>query len=774
MIYSPGSGATDVVSGSDPRRGAAPEEPLPSGSDRYAGDHELGRGGWGVVMRANDLQLDRDVAVKQLGAHAVGNADLVQRFIHEGLLTAQLQHPGIVPVYERGVRREDGQPFYAMKLLDGVTLEHKIRDCHCQQPGPKKQALLHELLRSFVDICNAVAYAHQQKIIHRDLKPANVIVGQFGETVVVDWGLAKRLDDSSVDDSSADLNAMATLAGGTPIAGSPDPAAGTNGPVATRIGTVVGTPAYMSPEQARGATDRIGPSSDIYSLGIILYELLTGRTPFQADDVQVTLANVIAGRYEKPREIDRSVPRPLESICIKAIAAQPQDRYETAQQIAEEVSCFLAGDKVDSHRETAIERFGRASRQRPALVAAIIVGATVLAVCASATSVVVARAHRSERLAKEQALRAHAEEVVVRKQAEDERHWAYRHLHQVQDAADGWLNQLNRALANYPAVEPLRRDLLRRAIVHYQSLYHGLVDRAQHPLDAVRCLLEVANLQRMSGDFLSAEQTYLIARESIAAIPDYGMPTQRLLRARVLVSMGLLQSARQTGVATHEMISDLQTAVAGLANPFGSEPLDSGSLVAMAEGNLVIGRFLMRGSRCDESIAALREALRYAMLLESRRPSEGLRRLSEIQIALSEAYRNADRNLQAAATLGELIDRIDALPALSRSRTDWLSTRAWAQVRWGQVEQTLGESAAAGKAYRRGLEDLASAWQLLEQTSSSSGGVVASDEPDLRWLLDRCLECAANEAEGEAWGSRRPWGALLQELQSNVGLLSLD
>ena len=305
---------------------------------RYEVVTEHGRGGLGRVMRAHDKELGRDVAIKELLDR--GNASEL-RFYREALITARLEHPGIVPVHEAG-RWADGTPFYAMKLVAGRPLKDLIEAAH----GLAERLAL---VGNVIAVADAVAYAHDRRVIHRDLKPANVIVGEFGETVVIDWGLAKLLDDP--DDASA----------------SERPPAGGDITVA---GSVLGTPAYMAPEQYAGRADE---RSDIYALGGMLYHVLTGAPPHAG----------AAGRASFPR----GVPRDLTAIVDRAMAADPARRYATAQAFADDLRRFQRRVPVRARRYSIVARLalGLARYRTLALVfvGALVVLAITLAVSLS-------------------------------------------------------------------------------------------------------------------------------------------------------------------------------------------------------------------------------------------------------------------------------------------------------------------------------------------------------------------------------------------------------
>jgi serine/threonine-protein kinase len=334
--------------------------PLPAPSGRYRVLRPLAQGGLGQVFVAYDEELQRQVALKEVQARFADEAASRARFVREARITARLEHPGIVPVYGLG-RHSDRRPYYAMRLIGGVTLREEIDRYHADAPGrdPGERALeLRRLLGRFLDVCNTMAYAHSRGVMHRDLKPSNIQLGPYGETLVVDWGLAKPFGPPggvSVGDDSAPL----------PVA---------DGPEHTLCGVVVGTPAYMSPEQAEGHIDRLGPASDIYNLGAVLYTLLTGKTPFDGTrDVRETLSAARSGRFAPPRAVRPGVPRGLEAVCLKAMALRPDDRYPSARALADDVERWLADERVSAYPEplpARLARWGR--RHRPIAVGAAV------------------------------------------------------------------------------------------------------------------------------------------------------------------------------------------------------------------------------------------------------------------------------------------------------------------------------------------------------------------------------------------------------------------
>jgi serine/threonine protein kinase len=311
---------------------AAPE-PAALANERYVLDREIGRGGMGRVFAGRDLRLNRPIAIKML---RVQDGGLAKRFEREVMLGARLQHPGVVPVYDAGFW-PSGEPFLVMKLVLGQSLARVIRDADTRED---RLALLPHVIAA----ADAVAYAHDQGIVHRDLKPTNILVGAFGETLVVDWGLAKDLRVEAVD--PAVVGGEATVAAGD-----------------TAAGTVVGTPSYMPPEQAEGRP--VDPRADVYALGAILYFLLSSTPPRSPSD---------AAEHRRAGPVplvalEPGLPADLVAVVEKAMAADPAGRYPSAFELADDLKRLQAGKPVGARRYSAVSRVARFARRHPIVVA---------------------------------------------------------------------------------------------------------------------------------------------------------------------------------------------------------------------------------------------------------------------------------------------------------------------------------------------------------------------------------------------------------------------
>jgi serine/threonine protein kinase/Tfp pilus assembly protein PilF len=325
------------------------------GQKRYLLEKELARGGLGKVWLSQDRHIARQVAIKELLPAALRSPAMVDRFFEEAQVTGQLEHPGIVPIYELGLK-PDGSPFYAMKLLTGRTLSEAIKEYHALPPDdPARPLKFAELLKVFVDVCNAMAYAHSRQVIHRDLKPVNVMLGEYGEAIVVDWGLAKSIgqrDIAPTAEAPEELKSTTMLSSVVRTTWRGEESK-------TMVGSILGTPAYMPPEQAMGQLDKLDVRSDVYSLGAILYEILVGRPPYRGKSGFELVNMVISGRFDPPRTVNPNVPPELNAICLKAMTYVKEERYPSAKFLAEDVKRWQADEPVSVYPERWQKRVRR-------------------------------------------------------------------------------------------------------------------------------------------------------------------------------------------------------------------------------------------------------------------------------------------------------------------------------------------------------------------------------------------------------------------------------
>ena len=307
---------------------------------RYRVTTLIAQGGMGSVLEAEDLTTRRAVAMKVLVD--LKSPEHVARFIEEAQITAQLEHPNSVPIYELNVNELD-QPFYVMKLVRGESLKRVLEALRREQPEAQEKYPLSELLTILLSVCDAVAYAHSKGVVHRDLKPDNIMLGTFGETLVMDWGLAKPLGQSANADTKASVRTMVSSLRDD------DESFG------TVVGSALGTPQFMSPEQAAGLSHTVDGRADVYALGAILYNILTLQPPFDGSDAHNTLIKVVSGQVTPPHEAivgrnlahlaDGRLPDPLVKIALKAMSLAIEDRHPTVRDFQAEIRAFQFGEK---------------------------------------------------------------------------------------------------------------------------------------------------------------------------------------------------------------------------------------------------------------------------------------------------------------------------------------------------------------------------------------------------------------------------------------------
>ena len=427
-------GQTTMVRGESPRKKTISlTEPTSgsatkTGAERYELVDNFARGGLGNIWLAHDVSIRREVAYKELLPQALRNHGIVERFLEEAQITGQLEHPGIVPIYEMG-EQANGTPFYSMKLVRGETMELAIEAMHkLPKDGVERNLVFKKLLGDFIDVCNAIGFAHNRGVLHRDLKPLNVMLGDFGETLVLDWGLAKIIGVDDADEplnpatsneaetsESTDIvdeeqtlggslfqqqvpgNSAASMTGASQSGGTRSQSgSGTFGTGASRMttgatgtgsyhrqsvstdvrtdgsrtmmGSIMGTPSYMPPEQAKGQVAKMDARTDIYSLGGILYKLLTNEVPIGSGKLNDVLKEIADGNITPPRQIDSSIPRPLEAACLKAMSKTQDDRYQSALDLAADVEAWLADEPVSCYDEPLADRASRWMRRHTTFV----------------------------------------------------------------------------------------------------------------------------------------------------------------------------------------------------------------------------------------------------------------------------------------------------------------------------------------------------------------------------------------------------------------------
>jgi serine/threonine protein kinase len=440
-VESPDSIASDSIRATD----ALPPPPLPaeegssltagvSAGDDYEILGELGRGGMGIVYRARQVQLKRMVALKMILAGVHAGAQVLARFRSEAEAVARLQHPHIVQIYEIGER--DDCPFFSLEYLEGGGLDAKLR-------GTPMTA--GESARLIETLAGAVYYAHQNGLVHRDLKPSNILLTADGTPKISDFGLAKQVDSDSAQ---------------------------------TRTGQILGTPSYMAPEQAEGDVRRIGPACDIYALGAILYELLTGRPPFRAPTVLETLEQVRSRDPVPPRQLQPSTPHDLETICLKCLQREPHKRYASALELAEDVRRFQAGEPIRARPVSGWERAVKWVRRRPTLAA--LSGLSACSLLALLITALVYNARLQAALTQAQNNAAESEE----------------NFQLAQQVVNKFFIQVSeQKLRDVPGFQPVRQELLQSALDYYQEFVRRHGEDVKLQAEVARTLCRIAEIE---------------------------------------------------------------------------------------------------------------------------------------------------------------------------------------------------------------------------------------------------------------------------------------
>jgi tetratricopeptide (TPR) repeat protein len=573
---------------------------------------ELGAGGFGCVFLAHDPSIDRDVALKVSRAGIPAAMAERQRFRHEALAAGRLDHPNIVPIYEAG---EVGPICYiAAAFCPGITLAARLQ----QRPEPVSWR---EAAQMTIVLAQAVQHAHSRGVLHRDLKPANILISEFPN----DAGIA----DS---DSQSIQNLKITDFG---LAKITDEDTGQ-----TRSGVVLGTASYMAPEQAEGKSREVGTAADVYSLGAILYEMLTGRPPFVGESQLATLQQVRETEPVAPRRLNPRVPRDLETICLKCLQKQPQRRYASAGALAEDLQRFLAGEPILARPVSTSERAWKWSRRRPTTAALVIV--TIVSVLALLAGFIW---HDRQLYVSLKATEAQREEA----RRESER--AERNFEKACDAVDKLLAEVGQnRLAHLPHLELARRQLLKDALAFYQGFLaeRGSDERVRH--ETAQAYRRMGSIYLMLGQFEGGEamlrQAIPLFDQLIAEFPAAPEHRRQLSLTHFNLGQILWLSSRHEAAETEYLRArQLQDE---LANQY---PLDPRYRSELSKTYTSLARVWESRSRFTDAEKAHEDAIRLAEQVVATHPEEPSFRqaLAQLHFNLAVLFDRTARKREAVA-----------------------------------------------------------------------------------------------------------------------------
>jgi serine/threonine-protein kinase len=577
------------------------------------------KGGLGQVSLALDTELNREVALKEIQETFADAPEYRARFVREAEVTGGLEHPGIVPVYGLG-HYADGRPFYAMRFIKGDNLRNAIDWYHRStfRDEGKRFLELRKLLGRFLDVCNAIAYAHSRGVLHRDLKPGNIMLGAYGETLVVDWGLAKSVNEADSQATAPEQPLRPSASDATPP---------------TEMGRRLGTPAYMSPEQARGQWDRVGTASDVYSLGATLYNLLTGQAPFSGS-TEAIMSKLERGEFAPPRRLNPNVPPPLEAICLKAMARRPEDRYPSARALADDVEQWLADEPVTAHPESPVSRFARWGRRHRPLVAGA-VALLVTAVVALAIGIAaVSREKQLTELAREDA-------VQERDSAEKARKRTREALNEMSSQViEDWLTRRTQ-------LEPAQKAFLENALARYSAFADESGNTEEVRRSVADAHLRIGNIRKRLNQLPEAEASFAKARDLFAQLaadfPD--QPDYRRELAASLSNLGVVhQVLGQPGPAE----ADAKEAIKLLNALAASDTASPAIRWQLAGSHNILGNLLANTGRPQEAATVYKDSLAVLKELVESHPKS-----PEYRQELAHIYNNLGLLLTGMGQLSE-------------------------------------------------------------------------------------------------------------------------
>jgi eukaryotic-like serine/threonine-protein kinase len=639
------------------------------------------KGGLGSVFVALDAELNREVALKEILSYHADNPLSRQRFLVEAEITGGLEHPGIVPVYGLGTYA-DGRPYYAMRFIKGDSLKEAIASFHADQALKsdlgRRSLALSKLLRRFLDVCNAIDYAHSRGVLHRDIKPGNIIVGKYGETLVVDWGLAKSTGHREPGSPPDERTLVPSSSGGSGE---------------TLPGAALGTPAYMSPEQAAGDVKNLGPRSDVYGLGATLYSLLTGRAPVSSGEANAVLRAVQEGRISPPRSLDPTIDRALEAVCLKAMSKRSEDRYPTARALAEDVERWLADEPVSAWREPVFSRAMRWVRKHQTL-------ATTTAALVVFGLIGFAVAYRREVKHSGELARANSELAAANKESE-------RWLGETFQSMEDYYTFIGEnVLRERSDLADVRRMLLEKPRRFYERLtteYAGSRpedDRANHLLargrsNLSRVLSMLGEHEKALEQIQSSVNLFeqLVTRHPKVSDYRYGLSEGYNQLGRIYVAFGRMAQAEaaltKAIVASEELVS--------------RHPDIADYRFGLAVGCLNSALTLGRNSRFDESEVAVRKAIAAFEVLVGRQSDSSKYRagLASGYSALGGVFRARRQLTESEEALTKAIAAYETLVAQEPNVPDYQNRLASAYDGLGGLLGSTGRAAEAEFAWKK-------------------------------------------------------------------------